>query len=72
MSVAINHYPAIARGLAEGNYNAVFYGHDHTSFNGEVGATLLANPGEIMGRFGTPSFGIYDTEANSFRHVPIR
>ena len=70
-SIAMNHYPGIARGLAHGDYDAVFYGHDHTPFTGEVGATLLANPGEIMGRFGSPSFGIYDTEAQSFRHVPI-
>jgi uncharacterized protein len=69
--IALTHYPDIARGLAEGTYDAVFYGHDHTGFSGEVGATLLANPGEVMGRFGSPSFGVYDTSAQSFEHVSL-
>lgn len=69
--VALTHYPDIARGLAEGNYDAVFYGHDHKSFSGEVGATIIANPGEVMGRFGSPSFGVYDTSDQSFQHVSV-
>jgi uncharacterized protein len=69
--IALTHYPEIARGLADGGYDAVFYGHDHTRFSGEVGATVLGNPGEIMGRFGSPSFGVYDTTEQSFQHVDV-
>jgi predicted phosphodiesterase len=31
--IAVNHYPHIARRLAESrDYDAVFYGHDHTAY----------------------------------------
>jgi hypothetical protein len=70
--VALNHYPEIARRLVEsGAYDAVFSGHDHTRYIETIGETLWANPGEIMGRFGDASYGIYDTEANGFEHVEL-
>ncbi|MGD8389115.1 MAG: metallophosphoesterase [Desulfobacteraceae bacterium] len=63
--IAVNHYPAIARGLAgSGSYDAVFYGHDHTARVERVGNSLLLNPGEVMGRFGRSTFGVYDPETN--------
>jgi putative phosphoesterase len=74
--IAINHYPEIARQIAAGgNFDLVCYGHDHQSYVGEVGRTLLANPGEVMGRFGEPTFGLYDCESGQFalqavRHFP--
>ena len=56
--------------LAEsGAFAAVFSGHDHQRYIHRVGETVWANPGELMGRDGAPSFGIYDTEAGEFRHV---
>jgi len=65
--IAFIHYPHIASGLAaSGKYDAVFSGHNHTVQAQTVGATLWANPGEVMGRFGTPSFGLYDTAKNVF------
>jgi putative phosphoesterase len=61
--IAVNHYPQIARPLAEsGAYDAVFYGHDHRPHQERVGNTLLLNPGEVMGRFGNSTFAQYDTE----------
>ena len=70
--IALNHYPEIAQRLAEsGAYDAVFSGHDHTRNIQTVGSTLWANPGEIMGRFGDASYGIYDTESNTFEHVEL-
>jgi putative phosphoesterase len=70
--VAINHYPKIAIRLAEsGAYAAVFSGHDHQAMVQRVGTTLWANPGEVMGRFGAPSYGIYDTGADRFEHVSL-
>jgi putative phosphoesterase len=60
--IAVNHYPHIARPLAEsGDYDAVFYGHDHTALVERVGDALLLNPGEVMGRFGVSTFAWYDT-----------
>lgn len=70
--VALNHYPEIGRRLAEsGAYDAVFSGHDHRRYQHQVGKTLWANPGEIMGRYGQPSFGIYDTTHGEFNHVDL-
>lgn len=70
--IALNHYPEIARRLAEsGAYDAVFSGHDHQRYVHQVGRTLWANPGELMGRFGNPGFGIYQTETGEFSHVDL-
>jgi hypothetical protein len=71
-TVALNHYPEISRRLAEsGAYDAVFSGHNHTRHIETVGNTLWANPGEIMGRFGDASYGIYDTDSYAFEHVEL-
>jgi hypothetical protein len=70
--IAINHYPEIAYPIARsGVYDAVFSGHDHKQYVERFGSSLWANPGEIMGRFGRPSFGLFDTETSEFRHVAI-
>ena len=70
--IALNHYPEIARRLAEsGHYAAVFSGHDHQRYLHQIENTLWANPGEIMGRFGTVSFGMFDTETLAFEHVIV-
>lgn len=70
--VALNHYPDISRPLAlSGRYNAVFSGHDHKRYQEQLGDTLWANPGEVMGRFGSPSFGIYDSKTGVFQHIDI-
>ncbi len=70
--VALNHYPEIAKRLAEsGAYRAVFSGHDHLKYVHEIGDTLWANPGEIMGRFGEPSIGIWDVNGGAFEHVGL-
>ncbi len=70
--IAVNHYPAIAQQLAlSGTYDAVFYGHDHTAFQSQVGRTLLLNPGEVMGRFGKSTFAWYDTESSTAQIVAV-
>ncbi len=71
--IALNHYPDISKRIAEGPaFHAVFSGHDHRRYAHRIGNTLWANPGEIMGRFGNPSFGIYDSSENSFHHFDIK
>ena len=63
LRVAVNHYPDIARGLADGSrYDVVCYGHDHTLHQEQIGETLLLNPGELMGRFGRSTFVTLDTD----------
>jgi len=72
--IAANHYPEIAGPLASsGQFDLVCYGHNHIARVEVIGArTVLANPGEVMGRFGSPSLGLYDTESGSFTLVAIR
>ncbi len=70
--LAMNHYPEIAKRVAEsGVMDAVFSGHDHKRYVHQLGRTLWANPGEIMGRFGKPSIGLYDTVSGEFSHVDL-
>ncbi len=55
----INHYPEVARAIAEsGKYDLVCYGHDHTAYEERIGNTLLLNPGEIMGLNGQSTLAI--------------
>ena len=66
------HLPWTADKAAEsGRYDAVFYGHTHIPEVRMHGSTLVANPGEVYGRQGKPTIGIYDTETNSVRIVNI-
>jgi hypothetical protein len=66
--VFISHYPRVAEVAAKsGEFDAVFYGHDHEKFTGKEGKTLLANPGEVWGHAtGNPTFGVWDTDSNEF------
>lgn len=71
--IAAVHYPDLARRLAQsGQFDLVCYGHDHTAKVERVGDnTLLVNPGEVMGRFGRPGYGLYDTERGEFVLLPL-
>jgi len=70
--IGVSHYPDIGRRLAEsGAYDAVFYGHDHILHQEHVGATLLLNPGEVMGRFGKSTFAWYDTNTGQSEIVEV-
>jgi len=65
--IAVAHYPEVGEALAlSGKYDAVFSGHNHQQQIMTVGPTLWGNPGEVMGRFGKPSFGVYDTTTGQF------
>jgi predicted phosphodiesterase len=65
--IAFIHYPHIASGLAaSGKYDAVFSGHTHEHRVERIGPTLWADLGEVMGRLGQPSLGLYDTDSGEF------
>jgi len=60
--IAFTHYPELAEELvSSGRYDAVFSGHTHQYSHQRLGRTLWANPGEVMGRYGEPSYILYDT-----------
>lgn len=76
---AVNHYPDIARSIAEsGVHNVVCYGHNHNYKVEDVDKTLLINPGAVMGYDGVnkrdiPStFVIYDTESGRCNGYEVR
>jgi len=71
--VAAAHYPQVGEALAlSGRYAAVFSGHVHIAHSRLVGSTLWASPGEVMGRLGKPSLGLYDTRQNQFELRDLR
>ncbi len=72
LSIAMNHYPAIAKSLAaSGQYDLVCYGHDHTAHESQVGNTRLLNPGEIMGLYGRRTFAIFNTDNRKITWVEL-
>ena len=72
VKIALQHYPELGKRLAEsGAYDAVFTGHDHQRYQEQIGDTLWANPGEIMGRFSTVSYGLFETSTRTFEHVIV-
>jgi putative phosphoesterase len=72
LRIAINHYPEIARGLAEsGKYGLVFYGHNHKKHEEWVDDCLLINPGEVMGLHGHRSLALVDTHDRAVTSIEI-
>jgi uncharacterized protein len=58
-----------------GDYDAVFYGHNHTASVKQHGPTLAMNPGTLLD-FTAPgtegsSIGIYDPETNEGELIPL-
>ena len=66
-SLAFTHYPAEADAQARsGLYRAVFYGHTHRPgalhLDSPSGSCLLANPGDVQGRYGRVGGLVWDSE----------
>jgi putative phosphoesterase len=70
--LAMIHYPEPARRIAQsGQFDLVVYGHNHLKHVEEItkasGApAILANPGELLGMMGAPTWGLYDTNSGDF------
>lgn len=66
------HEPTRALHAAEfGQFDAVFFGHTHQAWHMTDGATLIANPGDLQGRHGAPSFALYDPAAHTLRYMRL-
>ena len=60
--IAVTHYPQIGQALVRGGfYDLVCHGHSHERIIEQAGKTLRVNPGEVMGRFGSSTYALYDT-----------
>ncbi|MDZ7642228.1 MAG: metallophosphoesterase [Desulfurivibrio sp.] len=72
LKFAFTHYPQLARGLAtQGNFDVVCCGHNHRYQVEEIAATLLINPGELLGKDDQPGFAILDTTDRRVERVEI-
>ena len=62
----LTHYPVIAKSMAKsGDYDAVFYGHNHLKNKEKIGDCLVLNPGELSAhKTGEATYAIYDTKTN--------
>ena len=69
----LTHYPILAKPMAKsGEFDVVFYGHNHLKHKEIIGKCLLVNPGEIGAyKTGTANFAIYDTETNDAEIIEI-
>jgi len=71
--IFITHYNNLAKPMAKsGNFDAVFYGHNHQKQIIKIGNCLVVNPGEICAlRTGFASFALYDTNNNQAEIITL-
>jgi len=71
--IFLSHYPLLAKPMAKsGEFDAVFYGHNHLKNKEMIGKCLLLNPGEIGAyKTGIANFAIYDTDTNDAEIIEI-
>ncbi|NUQ39003.1 MAG: YfcE family phosphodiesterase [Caldilineales bacterium] len=70
--IAAIHYPQPALRIAQsGQFDLVCYGHDHAQHCQAIAATLLVNPGEVMGKDHPATWGLYDCAAHRCEILPI-
>ena len=71
--IFITHYPLLAKPMAKsGEFDAVFYGHDHKKNIDKVNNCIIVNPGEVSAhKTGIASFAIYDTKINNAEIIEI-
>ena len=63
LKIAFVHYPVKAEKLVKkGEYDFVFYGHNHKPWIDQVDSTYIANPGTLAGMFNKATFAVLDTQ----------
>jgi putative phosphoesterase len=72
-SIQFTHDQRVAEGLAAsaGN-NLVCFGHTHEYSQKNVNGTVLLNPGEIMGKDGSPGFCMVDSKTSEVLRVNLK
>jgi len=70
--VALIHYPEPAKRIAQsGQLDLVCYGHNHQRHHEVIGKCHLVNPGELLGMYGVVTWGLYDTETQSYAEQSV-
>jgi len=71
-TIGFTHYAEMGDGLVfAGNCRLVCFGHSHEHEIRKVGHVTLLNPGEIMGKEGSPGFCFVDTETAGIERVEL-
>ena len=70
----LTHYPSLAQPMVKsGDFDVVFYGHDHICNVEKVNDCLIVNPGEISAhKTGKATFALYDTEMNDAKIITLK
>lgn len=70
--IGFTHYAEMGQGLvAAGNCQLVCFGHSHVHEIRPAGPVTLLNPGEIMGKEGSPGFCFVDTVTAGVERVEL-
>jgi len=71
--IFITHYPDIAKSMVKsGDYDVVFYAHNHLKDLDKVDKCIVCNPGELSGhKTGNIGFAIYDTKNDEIEFVEV-
>jgi putative phosphoesterase len=70
--VAFTHYRTVAEGLAAtGRFQLVCFGHTHQVCFEKFGDTVLLNPGEVMGKDGSPGFYLVNTSDGTYNETAL-
>jgi len=71
-TIGFTHYAEMGDGLVfAGNCRLVCFGHSHEHEIRKVGHVTLLNPGEIMGKEGSPGFCFVDTKTANIERVEL-
>ena len=71
-TIGFTHYAEMGDGLVSaGNCRLVCFGHSHEHEVRQAGHVTLLNPGEIMGKEGSPGFCFVDTETAGVERVEL-
>lgn len=66
-TIGLIHYPEPAQRIAQsGQLDLVCYGHNHQKKHEQIGRCHLVNPGELLGMYGAPTWGLYDTVSHLY------
>jgi len=71
--IFITHYPMIVKSLAKSwDFDAIFYGHNHSKHKEIINNCLVVNPWEIAAsKTWIASYAIYDTETNDAEIIEV-
>lgn len=71
-TIGFTHYAEMGYGLvAAGDCRLVCFGHTHAHEIKRAGSVTLLNPGEIMGKEGSPGFCFVDTQTAAIEQVGL-